>query len=100
MTEELRAYYRFVKWQRCAACGALPPTEAAHMRVLLSSKTGMLLPRSHKGRAAWSCIPLCKACHLSQHEIGEVRFAEENGLDYGQIVSTLLVRFFVEGERE
>lgn len=69
------------------------------MRVLLSSKTGDVLPRSHKGRAAWGCIPLCKECHLRQHEIGEQQFAELTRLDYGAIIGTNLVRFFVEGER-
>jgi len=69
------------------------------MRALLSSKTGDVLPRSHKGRAAWGCIPLCKECHLQQHEIGEQQFAELTRLDYGGIIATNLVRFFVEGER-
>jgi hypothetical protein len=33
-----------------------------------------------------------------QHEMGETRFAELTGIDYGQVVATNLVRFFVEGE--
>ena len=98
--ELLREWYGFVKWQPCAACGAYPPTEAAHVRVLRSDKTGDLLPRSHKGRAAWGCVPLCKECHLKQHTMSEDQFADLTGIDYGSIISTNLVRFFVEGRRD
>lgn len=102
----LRDWYAFVKWQRCCVpgCSEQPPCDAAHVRVLLSSKTGGLLGRSHKGRAAWAVIPLCKWHHQvstnSIHNLGEEEFALSNGLDYGSIVATQLVRFFVEGERE
>jgi len=77
----LRRWYVFVKFQPCVACGArgssVLPIEAAHVRIVVSSKTGDLLPRSHKGRAAWGCVPLCKRCHLRQHEVGERRFFED-----------------------
>lgn len=98
MDEMLMSWYGWVKTRSCASCSEQPPTEAAHVRVMLSSKTGGLLGRSHKGRAAWACIPLCKKCHTMQHEIGEARFAELAGLDYGKVVATNLVRFFVEKE--
>lgn len=94
----LMDWYHFTKSQECAACGAYPPTEAAHVRVMLSDKTGEVLGRSHKGRAAYGCIPLCKECHATQHEWGEARFAAMRELDYGRIVATNLVRFFVEEE--
>jgi hypothetical protein len=100
MTDALRGWYRFVKTRRCSACGAWPPVEAAHVRVLLSDKTGVRLPRSHKGRAAWGCIPLCKECHLRQHEMGEEAFREENEMDYAAIVATNLVAHLVEGVTE
>lgn len=96
--EMLMRWYGWVKTRSCASCSEQPPTEAAHVRVMLSSKTGGLLGRSHKGRAAWACIPLCKKCHSMQHDMGETRFAELTGIDYGQVVATNLVRFFVEGE--
>jgi hypothetical protein len=100
MTDMLRSWYLFVKTQPCCRCSEQPPVEAAHVRVMRSSKTGGLLGRSHKGRAAWACIPLCKACHEEQHQRGEFRFAQDNYLDYGQIVATNLVRFFVERHEE
>ena len=96
MDEMLMRWYRFVKESPCASCAEQPPTEAAHVRVMLSSKTGGLLGRSHKGRAAWAAIPLCKRCHTLQHEMGEAKFAELAAIDYGRVVATNLVRFFVE----
>ena len=97
MKPDLKGWYEFVHSLPCAACGA-HGVEAAHMRVILSSKTGDRLPRSHKGRAAWGCLPLCKPCHLEQHTIGEYAFADEHRLDYTSIIATNLVRFFVERE--
>ena len=98
LSERLRGWYRFVKTRRCQACGAQPPCDAAHVRVLRSGKTGALLPRSHKGRAAWGCIPLCRDCHTMQHGMGEAAFAAEFELNYGQIVATMLVAHLVEDE--
>jgi 5-methylcytosine-specific restriction endonuclease McrA len=92
----LRDYYRFVKTRPCSACGKHGPCDAAHVRVLRSAKTGALLPRSHKGRAAWGCIPLCRDCHNAQHEMGEAQFAVDRELNYGQLVATLLVAHFTE----
>lgn len=72
------------------------------MRCLLSSKTGDVLPRSHKGRAAWSCIPLCKQCHtgdgMSIHAMGERKFALMYSLSYCAIIATNLVRFITREE--
>lgn len=58
------------------------------------------MPRSHKTLAAYACIPLCKPCHLQQHEIGERQFQELHEIDYARIVATLLAEHFVEGRTE
>lgn len=98
MKPKLRNWYGFVKAQPCFSCGAFPtthnPVEAAHFRLLVSRKTGQLLPRSHQGEAAWGCVPLCRECHQRQHEGSERDFLEENPL-LPQYWGTLLVRFFV-----
>lgn len=105
MTPTLRAWLSFVKMQPCCVpgCHEGPPCDAAHVRVLLSSKTGGLLGRSHKGRAAWAAIPLCKTHHQtgreSVHSLGEATFSTTHGVDYGRVLATLLVRFFAEGDR-
>jgi hypothetical protein len=97
----LRRWYGFVKSRPCLACGArgsgLLPVEAAHVRVVVSFKTGDLLPRSHKGRAAWGCVPLCRRCHLEQHEVGERRFFEDVPR-LGERWGSLLLEFFRGGE--
>ena len=70
-----RSYYRIIKDQRCMCCGDYGthgnPIEAAHIESVLSQKTNMMMPRSHKGPAGWGAIPLCKRCHGLQHYEGD-----------------------------
>lgn len=96
----LRKFYRYVKWQPCTRCHSPGPSDAAHVQVFLSEKTGLLMPRSHKTIAAYACIPLCKPCHLELHEIGERQFEEINDLNYARTVASLLARHFVDGRTE
>jgi hypothetical protein len=94
----LKRWYGFLHEQECVRCGARPtvtnPVEAAHWRLVVSAKTGDLLPRSHQGQAAWGCLPLCRACHLEQHEVGERAFSEEIRPGPAERWGTLLLRFF------
>jgi 5-methylcytosine-specific restriction endonuclease McrA len=73
------------------------PIEAAHFRLVVSEKTGDVLPRSHKTEAAWGAVPLCKACHLRQHTMSEADFREET-LYFAEKWGSLLLRFFTEEE--
>jgi hypothetical protein len=95
----LSRWYGFVRSQRCWACGSWPsgsvPVEAAHWRLVVSGKTGDLLPRSHRGLAAWGCIPLCRGCHLEQHRVGESAFVERLPR-LGERWGSLLLGFFLE----
>lgn len=76
----LKRWYGFLKEQPCIACGARRTFDtnivAAHIEVVLSHKSDLIMPRSHKGRAAWGAVPLCEPCHLEQHDEGERAFFE------------------------
>jgi hypothetical protein len=69
-------YYEFLASQPCYKCGA-SPVEIAHIRLLKSRKTGLVLPRRN-GIGVYSALPLCPECHrLGKeciHEVGERNF--------------------------
>lgn len=99
---KLRRWYAFVKEQPCMACGWRAthdrPVEAAHVTVVVSDKTGALLPRGHTGEAAWGCVPLCKTCHKAQHDFGERQFFLDCLRHPAEVWGTLLLRFFTAEE--
>ncbi len=72
-------WYKHVKSFQCLRCGDFG-SEANHFEAFISSKTGLVLPRSHKGRDGFGCFPLCESCHRtakdSFHNIGERNFIE------------------------
>ena len=79
------------------------PIEAAHVLTVVSKKSRSVMPRSHKGLAAWGCVPLCRSCHLELHEVGEDAFFEILGKPRGAIWGTLLLEFglstgFLDGD--
>lgn len=58
----LHEWYDYLSALPCLACGA-QPVEIAHFSLLPSSKSGDLMPRSHKTLAAFAALPLCPNCH-------------------------------------
>lgn len=95
----VKRWYGFVKFQPCMACGTRGntgnPIEAAHFQLVVSGKTGDLLPRSHKTEAAWGAVPLCKECHTRQHTMREADFRGEIP-NFAEKWGTLLLHFFTE----
>lgn len=82
MSNTLKAYYAFVKSKPCLACGAYPlpgnPNHADHIKPY-SPKLNALGTRSHKGHAAYFCVPLCPSCHAKRHSTREESFYESIG---------------------
>lgn len=78
----IRAYYEFVRGKPCLRCGR-HGSAIAHIETIISPKTGLVMPRSHKTLARWGCIPLCGECHQtakdSIHEVGEESFNQQLG---------------------
>jgi len=64
----------------CVACGHDPAGEAAHIS-MASAKHG----KPEKGMGSKSAdqwtLPLCHACHMRSHEVGEQPFWRDLGLD-------------------
>ena len=105
-TKALAHWYGWIKARPCLRCGATQHVEAAHIRGFVSFRTGDVLPRSHKGLQAYSCVPLCVDCHReaddSVHAVGEAAFFERLGRSKGFVfkwLATALAEFFTQ-ERE
>ena len=65
----------FVRQLPCLACGASPPSQAAHVRS--SGDGGVGIKPGDK-----YSLPLCVSCHINdQHRIGEAAFYARLGID-------------------
>lgn len=99
-------YYAFVKAKPCLACGRLPepgkPNHADHLKPW-SEKLGGFGARSHKGLAAWYCVPLCPECHHKRHTMREEAFYEAAGWPQGKLYAYLthqVLTFILENAGE
>jgi hypothetical protein len=70
----------------CLACGADPAGEAAHVRMTAPGKTSPGMGRRPDDEHT---VPLCHACHMRQHEIGEVKFWADVGVDPLKVAAAL-----------
>lgn len=105
IVDRRKAFFAFVAKQPCLRCGVFG-VEVAHVRLLVSRKTGDVLPR-RSGPAHVTVVPLCPDCHRhspdSIHNVGEAAFSDSLGRGDGYLLraaATLIVAFFVEGERQ
>jgi len=69
----------------CIACGREGETEAAHIRVGTDGGMGV---KPHDKFA----VPLCRACHRQQHQVGEVTFWSGLGIDPTGAANALWVK--------
>jgi hypothetical protein len=82
---------RYMAWIRtlpCAVCGSKWRVEAAHT----GSDGGMAQKASD-----YSCVPLCRYCHTGRpgayHRIGKGEFARAHGVNLGELVKALNLRW-------
>lgn len=81
---EDKAFLAFVRAHRCCACRAVPPVQAAHIRV--GSRAHQKRPTGigEKPGDRWS-VPLCVDCHLdgpgALHKVGEEPFWRAAAVD-------------------
>ena len=64
----------FVRQLPCVACGRAAPSEPAHVRTGTDGGVGMKPGDRY-------AVPLCTACHATQHRIGELIFWSALRLD-------------------
>jgi hypothetical protein len=57
----------FIRQLPCVACGKAAPSEAAHVRTGTDGGVGIKPGDRY-------AVPLCTACHVKQHRIGELTF--------------------------
>jgi hypothetical protein len=67
-------HLHFLRGLPCLACGRAPPNCAAHVRK--GTDGAMAAKPSDKFG-----VPLCQGCHMRQHEVGELTFWAEVGVD-------------------
>jgi 5-methylcytosine-specific restriction endonuclease McrA len=101
----IRDFYAFVKSKPCLRCGR-HGTDVAHIETIISPKTGMVMPRSHKTLAKWGCVALCPDCHQhardSIHQVNEEAFNHSLGRSphyLWQAAASLLAEFNERGRR-
>lgn len=80
---DCKKWYDYVAQRVCMTCAGWP-VEVAHIKLLISDKTGLALAR-RDGLNQWAVIPLCDKCHRegpeSIHKIGEDAFFEKHHID-------------------
>lgn len=76
----IKSWYEFMGEQNCLGCEVWP-VQLAHIRLLVSPKTGTMLPRRIDINE-WAVIPLCQECHMDRtdsiHRVGETRWMENH----------------------
>lgn len=85
---QLQKWYDWISSKPCIGCRAWP-VQVAHLKLLISNKTGGPLPRRH-GANIWAVIPLCTDCHLegerSIHKLGEPAWMKEHDLGHEKLL--------------
>lgn len=72
-----QAHCNFVRSHACSACGSVQAIEVAHVR--LGSGAGI-----GQKPDDWRTVSLCKICHGSQHQMGELTFWD--GIDVERLI--------------
>ena len=93
-SRDLRAYEAHIHTLPCLVPGCTnTDIEACHVTGVLSSKTGLPVPR-RSGAAAWALAPGCSLHHrtgrTSIHELGERGFEQAMGMPEGHLVRLAL----------
>jgi hypothetical protein len=81
-------FLAFLRRHPCCVCRSPAPVDAAHIRMASPERgklpTGMQVKPSDR-----YAVPLCRACHETQHGMAEARFWSERGLDPFEIADRL-----------
>lgn len=75
----------WVRGHACCGCGSTTAIECAHVRNGTDGGTGI------KPSDRW-CISLCRDCHNRQHQIGEISFERDHGIN----MKVLAMEFFAK----
>lgn len=93
---ECPAFLAFVRRHACCACGAPPPSQAAHLRMSDARYPEKVCGVGMKPSDRWS-TPLCADCHLdapdAQHKVGEPEFWKRVGINPFELAANLYAQF-------
>lgn len=94
--EKNRAFLAFLRQQRCCACSAPPPVEAAHIRAPCPERSKRETGTGEKSSDRWA-VPLCSDCHrngmYALHRVSEGWFFDNAGIDPFQVAADLYAEF-------
>jgi hypothetical protein len=97
---EERTFLAFLRTQRCCACSAPPPVEAAHLRGACPARGKRETGAGEKPSDRWA-VPLCADCHrngtYALHRFSEAWFFDNAGIDPFAVAIKLHAEFLASG---
>ena len=72
---EAKKYIEYIKTKKCTSCYT-DPVDADHLKAI-----GMGNNRKKASINDFTCIPLCRTCHVERHQIGNFQFERKNGVN-------------------
>ena len=85
--ETSKEYIDYIREQRCLACGTTP-VDPDHLKAV-----GMGRNRKNNIVEDFSCIPLCRKCHVERHQIGNIRFEAKHSVNLWKDAYNYLIRY-------
>lgn len=70
-----KKYIEFIKTKPCTACYKTP-VDPDHL-----TSVGMGQNRKRARIEDFTCIPMCRKCHIERHQIGNERFQKKHNID-------------------
>ena len=83
-------YLQFIREKKCCACYS-HPVDADHL-----STVGMGNSRQKPRPADFTCIPLCRNCHIERHQIGIISFGKKHKVNLWQDAHRYLMEYYYD----
>tara|TARA_Y100001973_G_C5143882_1_gene304361 strand:- start:297 stop:584 length:288 start_codon:yes stop_codon:yes gene_type:complete len=85
-----KKYIKFIKTKKCTSCYA-EPVDADHLKTV-----GMGNDRKKPRIEDFTCIPLCRNCHIERHQIGNYQFEHKNGVNLWKDAFNYLMEYLTD----
>ena len=85
--KESQNYIEFIKGKKCTACYN-SPVDPDHLLTI-----GMGNNRNNPTIIDFTCIPLCRMCHIERHQIGNEMFEKKHKINLWKDAHSYLLEF-------
>ena len=85
--KQAKKYIEFIRNKKCTACYN-SPADPDHLITI-----GMGNNRKKATVKDFSCIPLCRLCHIERGQIGDKKFQEKSGINIWKDLNKYLMEF-------